>query len=241
MSVVSVKYSGLNTAFNIHWPHKCPVLLSITEVITLIGCLTRYDGVGYRMQSVRPVPETLSVFNKCPQWPWVSLTPCFTCVINREDRRFRKWKSGSDGKCMGWSCLSPWLEGALESISFSNASDTFWRGTNWFSFLGSLGIVRQRRRGRDGIILLVSCLRSGAGMGTVSAGQSPLICRDEDLLAMCRLAEVLTFWIKTCVCACVYERGWGGDYANAFLFSENSAHVNGDHRKLPNSVGILFF
>ena len=39
-----------------------------------------------------------------------------------------------------------------------------------------------------------------------------------------------------CVCVKEGER----DYANMFLFSENSAHVNEDCRKQPNSVGMLF-
>ena len=81
--------------------------------------------------------------------------------------------------------------------------------------------------------------------------QSPLILRDEDLLCVCllsfwysELSRVCCLCVCVCVCTCVCERereiGRERDYANMFFFSENSANVNEDHRKLPNSVGILF-
>ena len=57
------------------------------------------------------------------------------------------------------------------------------------------------------------------------------------------LAEFLAFWIKNCgvcVCVCVCVKEGERDYANMFLFSENSAHVNEDCRKQPNLVGMLF-
>ena len=52
----------------------------------------------------------------------------------------------------------------------------------------------------------------------------------------CGTTLMLTDWKPVCMCVKEGER----DYANMFLFSENSAHVNEDCRKQPNLVGMLF-
>ena len=78
-------------------------------------------------------------------------------------------------------------------------------------------------------------LRSGDAVGSNPSAEP------EDLPCFCSLS----FWhseLRTvvCVCVCVCVKEGERDYANMFLFSENSAHVNEDCRKQPNLVGMLF-